>query len=308
MNILEKIDGYIKKENMIDSGDGIVVALSGGADSVALFLCLEKLRERYDLKLVAAHVNHMIRGKEADQDEAYVRKLGQDHGIPVEVLKKDVPRYARENSMTEEEAGRYIRYEFFREIKKKYGFNKIAVAHHIDDLCETVIFNMIRGSGIKGLVGILPVRDDVIRPLLSVDKEEIKDFLKEEDVPYCIDATNYDTDYSRNRIRNVIIPELLKINSKAVYHIGRISSSLREINQGFEREADKYDFLSEDEKRSIDGSCLRPLDKNVRYEIYLRMIESLVHKRKDITAVHLENIDRLVLKQQIEFGWITSRP
>ena len=298
MNILDKIDGYIKKENMIDAGDGIVVALSGGADSVALFLCLNKLREKYGLHLVAAHVNHMIRGEEADQDEEYVRRLGQEYNVPVEVLKKNVPQFAKEMSMTEEEAGRYIRYEFFREIEKKYGYKKVAVAHHMDDLCETVIFNMIRGSGIKGLVGILPVRDDVIRPLLCVDKEEIKEFLKEENVTYCIDKTNFDTDYSRNRIRNVIIPELLKINSKAVYHIGRISNSLREINEGFEKEADNYKFFSKDNKRSIECADIKELDKNIRYEIYLRMIESLVSKRKDITGLHLESIDRLVLKEE----------
>lgn len=298
MNILDKIEGYIKKENMIDQGDGIVIALSGGADSVALFLCLNELKEKYGLKLVAAHVNHMIRGDEADRDEAYVINLGKTYGIPVEVLKKDVPAFAKEKSMTEEEAGRYIRYEFFREIKKRYGYDKIAVAHHMDDLAETVIFNMVRGSGIKGLVGILPVRDDVIRPLLCVDKEEIKEFLDKEKVNYCIDKTNFDTDYSRNRIRNVIIPELLKINPKAVLHIGRIGNSLREINESFEKEADKYEFLSEEGKRSIKSSDIKKLDKNVRYEIYLRMIESLVHKRKDISASHLDGVDRLVLKEE----------
>lgn len=294
MDILKKTEQFIEKENMISKGDGIVVAVSGGADSVALFLLLNELKEKYDLKLLVAHVNHMIRGEAADQDEKYVKDLAGKYGCPIEVLKKDVPSFAKANSMTEEEAGRYVRYDFFRKLKEKYAYDKIAVAHHMDDLAETVIFNMIRGSGIKGLIGISPVRDDIIRPLLCLDKDAIKAYLKEEGVLYCTDASNFITDYSRNRIRNVIIPELEKINARAVEHIGRISLSARELTDDFNKEADRLELSIQTNEIRIAAAEVEELSRNVRFEVYLRMMEKLVKKRKDISELHLMSIDRLV--------------
>lgn len=204
--VINTIDEYV----MIKKGDRITAALSGGADSVCLLLVLKELSCKYGFTLDAVHINHCIRGEESDRDEEFCRGLCKKLDIPITVIRADVPAAAAESKKSLEEAARNIRYQAF---KKHTGENgKIATAHTASDNAETVILNLARGTGLKGLCGIPPVRDNIIRPLLNVDRQQVEDYLKKENQEFMTDSTNLSDDYTRNRIRHKIIPELLKIN------------------------------------------------------------------------------------------------
>ena len=194
----ERTDNYIKENAMLKQGDSIAAGISGGADSVCLFFVLLRLKEKYGLKLKVIHVMHGIRGDEAERDKDFVKALCKRHNVPFFCKKADVPALAKDRGMSVEEAGRYVRYEAFEEA----GCDVTAVAHNANDLAETVLFNLIRGSMVTGLCGIQPVNGRIIRPLLCVTREEIEEYLTLCDEKWINDSTNYDNEYSRNKIRN----------------------------------------------------------------------------------------------------------
>ncbi len=194
---------------MIYFEDSITAALSGGADSVCLLLVLNELSAEMGFSLKACHVNHMIRGDESDRDEMFCRKLCERLDIPITVYKCDIPAYAKKSGLSLELAARDIRY---RKLYECAGNGKIATAHTLSDNAETVIHNLIRGTGLKGLCGIPPVRDNIIRPLIGITREQVEQFLEIRDQDYVTDSTNLSDDYTRNRIRHKIIPEILNIN------------------------------------------------------------------------------------------------
>ena len=194
---------------MAVSGDKILVGFSGGADSVALLLVLYKLKELLGTELVAVHVNHGIR-EEAGEDADFTRRFCEERNIRYYLVEEDVPGIARENKLTEEEAGRNVRYKAFRTIAEKEGAAKIAVAHHRNDVAETLLLNLLRGTGLHGAGAIRPVRDNVIRPLLCVTRQEIEEYLGEEGISFCHDATNDENIHTRNKVRNELIPYLEK--------------------------------------------------------------------------------------------------
>ena len=229
----KKINSFIEEYNMISKGDGVVIGLSGGPDSVCLFFVMESLKEKYDLTLRAVHVNHCIRGKAADRDEEFVGALCAEHEIPLTVVKVDVPLLAKESGRSLEEEARLVRYEAFEtaanslEKEKRLRAVQIAVAHNADDNAETVLFHMARGAGLEGMCGIQPKRGRIIRPLLMVSKAEILDWLRENEISFCNDDTNADVTYDRNRIRHMVIPELTEVNDGVVEHISNMTSTLR---------------------------------------------------------------------------------
>ena len=216
----DDVEKFIRKYNMLQSGDCVIAGVSGGADSVCMLLILHELSESMGFSVRAVHLNHMIRGDEADRDEAFVAELCDRINVPLKSFRRNVPEIAAEEGLSSEEAGRKIRYQLFEEAaddaQKEFKRVRIAVAHNRDDLAETVIFNMARGSSLKGLTGIRPVRDDIIRPILFAGRNEIEDYLAEKGESYCTDSTNLGDDYSRNRIRHVIIPALKELNAGAV--------------------------------------------------------------------------------------------
>jgi tRNA(Ile)-lysidine synthase len=199
---------FAEKHDMLPKGGTILAAVSGGADSMCLLHVLINLSARYDLRIEAAHFNHMLRGDESDRDERFVLGECEKLGVPCHVGRGDVSAYARESGMGTEEAGRKLRYDFFYETAKKIGASRIATAHNGDDNCETVIMNMLRGTGLTGLCGIPPVRGIVIRPLLTVTRSGIEEYLRENNIPHVEDSTNRSDDYTRNRIRHRVIPAL----------------------------------------------------------------------------------------------------
>lgn len=210
----------------------ILVGLSGGADSSALLHMLSVYREQSGAKIYAAHVNHGIRGAEADRDEEFCREYADSLGVEIFVLRADVPALAKERGESVETAARDLRYSYFEQIMRENNIPILATAHNANDNLETVIFNIARGSGLSGVCGIPECRRTdhgiVIRPILSMEKREIIEYCRDNAISFVTDSTNIDTDYTRNLIRAEIIPVIQRINSGAVKNAIRMSESLRE--------------------------------------------------------------------------------
>ena len=299
-----KVYEYINEFDMLEANDKIVVGLSGGADSVCLLLVMDKLLNESGMpqRLVAVHINHHIRGKEADEDETFARNLADKLGIVFEVYHKDIKAMARELGVTVEEAGRKFRYECFNDAAKKHSCNKIAVAHNKNDLAETVIFNMVRGSGIKGLSGIAPKRDNIIRPLLDFERSEIEEYLASLSQDFRIDSTNETLDYDRNKIRHIILPTLAEINSKAVEHICQIANESADTytyvhNKALE-ECGNY-FADEDVGKtvSINVNEVFHLNQILQEHIAHEAICKVAGQKKDITRKHVTSVTKLLYQE-----------
>lgn len=224
--MLKKVRDYMREHEMTAPGDAVIVALSGGADSVCLLTVLKQLATP-EFLLRAVHVHHGIRGAEADRDEAFAQKLCESLSVPLCVAYCHVPAYAAEQGLSEEEAGRILRYQVLEKEARKWEQElpagsrvKIALAHHRDDNAETILHHLLRGSGLTGLAGIRPVQGRRIRPLLCVGREEIRAYLEAGHISWCEDSTNQSSDYTRNRIRSQVLP-LLKtaVNEQAEEHI-----------------------------------------------------------------------------------------
>lgn len=205
----DKIEEFVSENELLASGESVLVCLSGGADSVCLLRVLCDMTEKLDLKLCAAHVNHMLRGTDSDDDERFCKDLCDGLGIKLYTLRADVARIAADRCESVETAAREVRYEFFFELKQKNGFDKIATAHNQNDNAETSLIYYIRGSGIDGVKGIPPKRGDgVIRPLLCVQRNEIEQYLSQLSQTYVTDKTNFEDEYTRNKVRLNLLPAL----------------------------------------------------------------------------------------------------
>lgn len=244
MNILEKVIKKIKDKNLIVKNDKIIVGCSGGPDSVFLLEILLKIKEEYNLEIFLVHINHLFRGKEAERDENFVKSLGEKFNLQVFVKRKSMEQMAKEEKITLEEAGREIRYSFFDEVMKETEGNKIALAHNLDDQIETFLFRLIRGTSLEGLEGINETRDNkYIRPINEIYKKDIMNFLNENNIPYMIDSTNLENDYTRNSIRLDLIPFIEeKYNPKFKEKIGNLLKEIREVNNILEPDYSKYIF------------------------------------------------------------------
>ncbi len=216
----------------LDKSEPILVAFSGGADSSALLHILSEYSKQSGAKIYAAHVNHGIRGEEADRDESFCRRLCDTLGVEIFVLRADVPSIAKERKESIETAARNVRYEFFERVMVENNIKILATAHNANDNLETLIFNMARGSGLSGMCGIPDSRPmkcgAVIRPMLAMEKSEIIEYCKKHSLDFVTDSTNTDTDYTRNLIRAEIIPVIRKINSGALKNASRMCKNLRE--------------------------------------------------------------------------------
>ena len=231
----EQVLNCIKKYKLIDSKDRVVIGVSGGPDSICLLHILNSLREKLDIKLYVAHINHMIR-QEANEETNYVKEFCKNIGIECFVKRVDVEAVAKSNKKGTEETGREIRYLFFQEVAKKVGANKIATAHNLNDKAETVFLNIIRGSGTAGLKGIDAKRDELyIRPLIETSREDIEEYCKSNNLEPRIDKSNLENIYRRNKIRNEIIPYIQKeFNPNIVKTICRLSEVITEENDYLE--------------------------------------------------------------------------
>ena len=232
----QKIIETIKKYNLINSGDKIVLGVSGGPDSIAMLDILNQLKDEMNFEIYVVHVNHNIRGKDADGDEEYVKKYCEKYNIKFFAKKIDVPTIAKTEKIGTEEAGRKVRYEYFEEILKETKSNKIAIAHNKNDKVETIIMHLLRGSGVSGLRGIEPIREEkFIKPLIECDKQEIENYCKENNLQPRIDKTNFENEYTRNKIRHNVIPVLKEINPSVENTVLQMNSTLSEIAEYIEK-------------------------------------------------------------------------
>lgn len=226
--MLEKVFHYITENSLLENGDTVLVALSGGSDSVALFSLMLKFKKKLNLSIFACHVNHNLRGKDSDLDELFVRKLCEKFNVPLFVKSININKISKEKSLGTELCAREERYKFFDEISKENGIKKIATAHNKNDNAETVIFNLCRGSGLSGLSGIPVKRGNIIRPILCLEKKEILKYLEDENLQYVTDKTNFETDYTRNKIRLEVLPLLSNVNEAFINNIFRCSQNIRQ--------------------------------------------------------------------------------
>lgn len=309
--LTQKVDNYITEQKMLRHGDSVIIGLSGGADSVCLFLLLNKLQKNLDLDLHVVHVNHGIRGESANNDEQFSKCLCEKYDIPFKAYHVDIPSLAKEKGLTVEEAGRNARYEIFSLYAKELSENvddvKIAVAHHMDDQAETVVFNMARGSGLKGMSGMAPVnvRTDeeestcIIRPLLCLTKNEILKYLECENQEYCVDETNSDNDYSRNQIRNAVMPSLTYLQPKTAEHIANMADDVRTALEYINEEIEtlyKRAVTVDNQSYRILVKDIKNMNSYIVKELFIYVLRKMILTYKDITKTHINDIYSLISK------------
>ncbi|MCR5207614.1 MAG: tRNA lysidine(34) synthetase TilS [Eubacterium sp.] len=257
--ISAKIENTILKYNMLEAGNTVVVGVSGGADSMLLLTYLAENRKRYGITLIAANVEHGIRGEDSLRDTSFVKAQCERLGVELRLLAINAPEEAKAEGLGVEEYSRNRRYEFFSSL----GADKIATAHNLSDNVETVLFRLARGTALRGMCGIPPVRDNIIRPLIDCTGEEIRAYCDEKGIEYVVDSTNSDNSYSRNYIRNVIIPDFVKLNPSFETAVSRFISSASEDEKYLSERASHLTYplsvealLKEDPavaKRAIQG-------------------------------------------------------
>ena len=253
---------FIRKYDLLPAGSRVLCAVSGGRDSVYLLHRLLEWSEQLQLTVFAAHYNHCLRGEESDRDEAFVSDMCQTLGIPLFTGRGDVAGYAAEHGLGVEEAARTLRYAFLEETRQRCGADVIATAHHADDLAETMLFQLARGSGTKGLSGIPPRRGRIVRPILMTTRGEIDAYLSEHGISYVDDSTNAQDDSDRNVIRHYVMPILQQINPSFSEHAARTAMLLREDDGYLQNLADRF-LENHPVSEGIDGQALLELETPV---------------------------------------------
>ncbi|WP_291583566.1 tRNA lysidine(34) synthetase TilS [Clostridium sp. UBA6640] len=275
----DKVLKTIAENNMINDGDRIIIALSGGPDSISLLHILHTLKNKLNITIYAAHVNHLLRGNDAYKDEELCEKYCDELGILCFVKRVDINQLSKIKNISHELAGREARYEFFDELMKKYDCNKIAIAHNLNDQAETVLMRMMRGTGIEGLVGIRPVRDNIfIRPLIEITRKEIEKYCEENELPAAIDKTNFENIYARNKIRLELIPYMENNFNKDIIHtLNRMSNIIREDS----------DYLEEISDEIFKKYCYRKGDRVIIYKDAFREHKTIITRvlRKAILQI-----------------------
>ena len=301
--MVRKVSDFCKDNNIIRPHETVVAGVSGGADSVCLLLILLELQREWDFEVKVVHVEHGIRGAESVQDAQFVENLCRKLGVKRIQVNVDVPAYARTHGVGEEEGARILRYEVFEKIARECG-GSIALAHHMEDNAETIIFQMLRGSGLKGMCGMQPVRlqeDGVryIRPLLSVSRSDIEEYLESRNQSFCMDRTNEDTSYSRNKLRQIVFPILEEVNSQGVAHINSTANQLSQVWDYMDEQATEIFnrvccFDTGKNRISADINELNKLHIAIKNEVLYRMLSAVAGRRKDISGIHVENIYALI--------------
>lgn len=288
----------IEKYNLINSNDKIVLGVSGGPDSLFMLSALNNLKEKLHIELIVAHINHMIR-EEANLEEQFVKEFCQKINVKFYSKRVEVEKYAKNNKIGLEEAGRKIRYQFFEEILKREGANKIAIAHNKNDKVETMIMHILRGSGISGLQGIQPqTHNKIIRPIIEIERKDIEKYCEEQKLEPRIDKSNFDNTYTRNKIRNVVIPYIKQeFNPNFIETMTRLSEVITEentfLNQLTEVEYKKIVIQKADKEIALDLKKFNELDNIIKRRIILYTVSILRGSSQGIEKVHVEDIVKL---------------
>jgi len=305
----EKVKQTIKKYNLINSGDNIVIGVSGGPDSICLLQVLNELRNELGINIFVAHINHMIRAEAvADGETEYVKQICKNMNVECYVQKTDVQKIAQKEKRGTEEMGRIIRYEFFEEVARKTNSNKIATAHNNNDKVETVLMNILRGSGLSGLKGIEVIREGkFIRPLIEIEREEIERYCEENKLNPKYDKTNNENIYRRNKIRNVVIPYIKKeFNENILKTINRLSEVATEESEYLEK-ITKQEFnrinvgakfhLRPDDKQNktiqLDLKEFNKLELVIKRRVILYTINKVLGTSAGIEKVNIDDIIKL---------------
>ena len=294
-SFIEQIKNNIMEKGLLEQGNKIIVGLSGGADSVCLMKVLLELKDEFNLTLFAVHVNHGLRGLEADNDQSYVEELCKDWGIPLKTYSVNIKALGKKLGLSEEEAGRVARYKLFNKVLKNTDSHYIAVAHNRDDQAETIMLNILRGSGLDGLCGMAMKQGKIIRPLLNISRKQIIEYLENNKIHYCTDSSNSSSEYARNRVRNELFPEikrLFKVNPvNQLYRLSVLVGEDRDLLEQVSR--DSYDavVLSDDDDAVIlSAAGLRTLSNAIVKRIIRLAWERINKSRKNIESVHVDQI------------------
>lgn len=288
--LLNRFEETISEYKMFSEGDGVVAAISGGSDSVCMLHLLCRVREKIGIKIYVAHINHMMRTT-ATRDEDFVKNLCEMWDIPFYSLRKNVEEIAKQEKISTELCGRNIRYEFFEEVLHKTGSRTVLTAHNKNDNAETFLMHLFRGSGSGGLSGISPVRDNICRPLLGFTKEEIENYLKEHNIPWVEDETNALSLYTRNIVRNEIMPLIRKINPSAEDAILKASSCIKADDEFLNYLADTSGALSENGINTEKFlSVAEPIQKRV-------VMKALKKSGYEVSAITIAAVSSLADKQ-----------
>lgn len=294
--ILNIIKQTISEYNLIDKNDTVLVGLSGGADSVCLTHALWKLKDELGITLYTAHLNHGIRGPEADRDEKFVLDFSESLGIKCFTKYADIPCEAKKTGESEETAGRKIRYNFFKELCGEYSINKIATAHNRNDNAETLLMNFMRGSSTGGLKGIPYIRENIIRPLLNISREDIEKYCRDNRLEYVTDSTNLSDDYTRNKIRNTFIPLIQKkFNSNFINTVTDNSRLIKEDSEFLEEKAYTA-YCDNVTDNSITVEALLNLEKPISRRVIRYMLKDIYQGLNDISAKYVDDILKLLYK------------
>ncbi len=293
----EEVLKTIKDNNLINEGDKIVIGVSGGPDSICLLHLLNNLKDTLKITIYVAHINHSIR-EVADMETKYVQDFCKKIGVECFVKKEDILSLAKKQKKGTEEVGRQVRYSFFDEVLEKTNSNKIATAHNSNDRAETVILNILRGSGISGLKGIEAIRDQkYIRPLINTDRESIEKYCEENNLEPKIDETNKENIYTRNKVRNVVIPYIKKeFNQNIIKTINRLSTVATEEND-YLMKITKQEYANisniENDIITLDLKRFNNLELVIKRRLILYTINEAIHTTNGIEKVNLDDIVKL---------------
>ena len=294
---IKKVKETILQYGMIDSGDLVIVAVSGGPDSVSLLDILNKLKDELRIRIVVAHYNHGLRPEADESETRFVQQLATFMELPFETGKASLDTH--ENTASMEEKARNARYGFFEEIKNRLHANKIAVGHNMNDQAETVLMRLFRGSGSSGLAGIPPLRDNtIIRPLIEIKRDEIESYLKAQGMSYVTDSSNFSPRYLRNRIRMELIPLLLQYQPRLIDHLGQLADMMREENEFLEllaqdwveREAE----LNTDKEIIIPLPAFKDLSQPLRSRVTRHLFKMIGKSLRRIDLNHTRSVSKLV--------------
>lgn len=292
----DKVFSYIDRKQMLMPGMEVLVGFSGGADSTALLLLLKEYGGKHEIGVRAVHVHHGIRGASADRDQAFCAKFCQDRGIPLRIYRRDVPAYAAAHRMGLEEAGREVRYGIFSRCLEDGFGERVALAHHQNDQAETMLFRLARGTGLRGLCGMEPVRLPYIRPLLCVTKQEVTDWLISRNISWVEDGSNEEVEYARNRIRKTILAPMEEAWPGTVGRIAGTAELLRETENylDYERNRAWNRYAKEiNNDYAIDLQAFTDLHPAMQ-KLVLRKGMEMLTGGKDLEAVHVEQLLQLV--------------
>jgi tRNA(Ile)-lysidine synthase len=302
LDFIGKVRATVERYRMIREADTVIVGVSGGIDSVVLLHVLIAFRDEYDLSLIAAHLDHGIRGQESRRDAEFVRNLAHGLGLPLESAVADVPALAKRERITIQEAAREARYDFYEKVRKKHKGHKVATGQTADDQAETILMRVIRGAGLRGLKGIPPVRGGVyIRPLIETSRGDVERFAREEDLSYVSDSSNIKDVYLRNRVRHDLIPHVEReYNPNIRKGLTRMASILSREDDFLDREAEEAVaglMEGHGEGFSLDIPGLKGYHEAIRFRVLQKALAAaLGGDLRRITTAHLEAISGLLTR------------